>query len=171
MTMPEPMPSPTPKTLHETTLDAPPGVPTLTLTRWFDAPRALVWEAVTTPALVQQWWAPDWVEMVACEMDLRVGGSWRFRLRAPQGEIGFHGEYREIVAPERLVQTFIFDPIPDSPAIERLTLIADGDRTQLVVVAEHLSVEARDAHIASGMERGMRQTHAKLERLVMSLVR
>lgn len=157
--------------MNETTLVAPPGHPTMKITRWFDAPRDLVWKAVTTPALVQRWWSPPCIEMIACEMDVRVGGAWRFRVRSPQGEVGFHGEYREIVAPERVVQTWIFDLFPDSVAIETLTLIADGARTQLVVDVLHPSVEARDGHLASGMETGMRQSHAQLEAVVTELVR
>ncbi|HET9620365.1 MAG TPA: SRPBCC family protein [Kofleriaceae bacterium] len=157
--------------MNETTLEVPPGQPTLKITRWFDAPQHLVWKAVTTPALVQRWWAPPCVELLSCEMDVRVGGAWRFLTRSPQGEVGFRGEYREIAPPHRIVQTFIFEPIPDSVAIETMTLIADGARTQLVVDVVHPSVAARDAHVASGMETGMRQAHAQLEAIVQELQR
>jgi uncharacterized protein YndB with AHSA1/START domain len=157
--------------MNETTLVAPPGQPTMKITRWFDAPRALVWKAVTTPALVRRWWAPPCVELVSCDMDVRVGGKWRILVRSPQGETSFYGEYREIAGPERLVQTWIFAPFPDSVAIETLTLIADGARTQLVVEVVHPSVEARDGHLSSGMETGMRQSHDQLEALVRELAR
>jgi uncharacterized protein YndB with AHSA1/START domain len=157
--------------MNETTLVAPPGQPTLKITRWFDAPRALVWKAVTTPALVMRWWAPPCVEMLSCDMDVRVGGAWRIRVRSPGGEAGFHGEYREIAGPERLVQTWIYDPFPAAVAIETMTLIADGARTQLVVDVVHASVEARDGHLASGMETGMRDAHAQLEAVVKELAR
>jgi len=157
--------------MNETTLIAPPGQPTLKITRWFDAPRDLVWKAVTTPALVQRWWAPPCVELLSCEMDVRVGGHWRFKTRSPMGEVGFYGEYREIEAPNRLVQTFVFEPFPDSIAVETMTLIPEGARTQLVIDMVHPSVQSRDAHVASGMETGMRQAHAQLETLVNELVR
>lgn len=157
--------------MNETTLEAPPGQPTLRITRWFDAPRDLVWKAVTTPALVQRWWAPPRMAMLSCEMDVRVGGQWRFKTRSPMGEVGFHGEYREISPPTRLVQTFIFDPFPDSPAVETMTLVAEGARTQLIIEVLHDSVQSRDAHVASGMETGMRQAHAQLEALVDELAR
>ena len=157
--------------MNETTLEVPPDQPTLKITRWFDAPPALVWKAVTTPALVARWWAPPCVEMLSCEMDVRVGGQWRFKIRSPRGEAGFHGEYREIAAPTRIVQTFIFDPFPDSPALETMTLVAEGARTRLIIDVLHDSVQSRDAHIASGMETGMRQAHAQLEALVDELVR
>ena len=157
--------------MNETTLVAPPGQPTMKISRWFDAPRDLVWKAITTPALVQRWWSPPCVEMLSCEMDVRVGGTWRIRVRSAQGETGFHGEYRELAGPTRLVQTWIFDPFPDSVAIETMTLVADGARTQLVVDVCHPCVEARDAHLSQGMEPGMRQAHAQLEDLVRELVR
>ncbi len=97
--------------------------------------------------------------MTTCEIDLRVGGKCRFLQRTCDGrEVGFHGEYREIVAPERIVQTWIFDPFPPSPAIETWTLEDHGDRTKLVILAEHDSVATRDNVIKSGMERGVRET-------------
>ena len=105
------------------------------LTRVFDAPRRLVFEAHSKPEHVRHWWGPRDSTMVSCEMDFRPGGAWRFVLRTADGnEAAFRGEYREIVPPERIVQTFEFEGMPGAVSLETLTLEDLGDRTRIVAV-------------------------------------
>lgn len=143
------------------------------ITREFDAPKHLVWKAWTTPELVKRWWHANRGEMTVCEIDLRVGGSWRHVMVTPDGfEVGFHGEYREIVPNERLVSTEIYEGIPDAEehaAIDILTLTEVGERTILAVLVEHPTKEGRDAHINSGMEAGMQDAMDLLEGVASSL--
>ena len=143
------------------------------ITREFDAPKHLVWKAWTTPELVKRWWHANRGEMTVCEIDLRVGGSWRHVMVTPDGfEVGFHGEYREIVPNERLVSTEVYEGIPDAEehaAIDILTLTEAGERTILAVLVEHPTKEGRDAHINSGMEAGMQDAMDLLEGVASSL--
>jgi uncharacterized protein YndB with AHSA1/START domain len=143
------------------------------ITREFDAPRHLVWKAWTTPALVKRWWHANRGEMTVCEIDLRVGGRWRYVMVADGGlEVGFHGEFREIVPNERLVSTEVYEGIPDAEAhaaVDILTLTERGERTVLTVLVEHPTKEGRDAHINSGMEAGMQDAMDLLEEVAVSL--
>ncbi|HSF62307.1 MAG TPA: SRPBCC family protein [Gaiellaceae bacterium] len=143
------------------------------ITREFDAPKHLVWKAWTTPELVKRWWHANRGEMTVCEIDLRVGGSWRYVMVTPDGfEVGFHGEYREIVQNDRLVSTEVYEGIPDAEehaAIDILTLTEVGERTILAVLVEHPTKEGRDAHINSGMEAGMQDAMDLLEGVASSL--
>src|SRR5688572_32244432 len=94
---------------------------TFTMQRVFDAPRTLVFETMTTPEYVKRWWCcMEGYTMPVCEIDLRVGGKWRYVMVGPEGEVGFHGEYREIDAPARIVQTEIFEPFPEDRKSTRL---------------------------------------------------
>jgi len=143
------------------------------ITREFDAPRHLVWEAWTTPELVRRWWHANRGEMTVCEIDLRVGGGWRYAMVADGGlEVGFHGEFREIVPNERLVSTEVYEGIPDAEehaAVDILTLTEVNGRTVLTVLVEHPTKEGRDAHINSGMEDGMQDAMDLLETVASSL--
>jgi uncharacterized protein YndB with AHSA1/START domain len=143
----------------------------IVLTRVFDAPRHLVFEAMTKPEYVRRWWCcMEGFSMPICEMDVRVGGKWRYVMIAPDGnEVGFHGVYREIVAPERIVNTEIYEPFPDSPALCTMTLDAADGRTHYRNLVEHLSREARDAHVASGMESGADLALDRIEEIARSL--
>jgi uncharacterized protein (TIGR03086 family) len=156
-----------------------PGSATVTLpspteiliTRVFDAPRLLVWEAVTTPRHLLRWWGPSWSPLVRCDVDLRPGGEWRYVSRNADGsELAWYGEYREIVAPERIVHTEIFEPFPDATALNTMTLTeySEGDavRTTLQTLVQHSSPEARDGHVNSGMETGMQETFDRLDALL-----
>ena len=110
--------------------------------------------------------------MVSCDSDLRVGGSYRFVFRAPDGqEVGFRGEFREIVPPERIVRTFIFEPIPDAEALETLQLDERDGKTTITTTTVHKSVESRDGHVGSGMEAGMTEGYARLDELLAELQR
>jgi len=155
---------------NETKLTVPADKPVILIERWFDAPRHLVWKATTTPELVKRWYAPPCVEMVSCEMDLRVGGAWRIVLRTPtHGDAAMHGVYREIAAPARLVQTMIYEPYPDAVATETAAYVEEGPRTKLVLEIVHATFAARDGHVGAGMEQGMRQAHDQLDALAASL--
>ena len=140
------------------------------ITREFDAPKELVYKAWTTPELVKRWWHANRGEMTACEIDLRVGGGWRYVMVTTDGfEVGFHGEYREIVPNERLVSTEVYEGLPDGEALDTLTFTEVDGRTTLGILVQHQSKEHRDAHIASGMEDGMQDAMDLLEQVAVSL--
>lgn len=142
------------------------------LSRAFDASRHLVFEAMTRPEYVRRWWCcMDGFTMPICEIDLRVGGKYRYVMLDPEGnEVGFHGEYREIVVPERIVHTEIFEPYPDSPALVTLTLEERDGKTYYQSRVLHQTKEACDMHLASGMEHGANLALDRLEEIARSLV-
>jgi uncharacterized protein YndB with AHSA1/START domain len=146
------------------------------ITREFDAPRHLVYKAWTTPELVRRWWPGLRGEMTSAEIDLRVGGAWRYVMVASGGfEVAFHGEFREIVPNERIVNTEVYE-MPDAPPLpaedEPLNIVsfteADG-RTTLTLLVQCTSKELRDAIIDSGMEGGMQEGMDLLEQVAVSL--
>jgi len=140
------------------------------ITREFAAPRHLVYKAWTTPELVKRWWSGERGEVTSAEIDLRVGGMWRYVMVAHGGfEVGFHGEYREIVPNERLVSTEVYEGMPEGEALDTLTLTENDGRTTLTVLVEHSCKEHRDAHIDSGMEGGMQESMDRLEQVALSL--
>lgn len=142
------------------------------LTREFAAPRRLVFEAFSKPEHIRRWWGLKALKMTVCEMDFRVGGNWRFVLRGDDGqEHPFKGVYREIIAPERLVQTFIYDVeyIRDMPAVETITFTETGGRTTLNCRVLHQSKEARDGHLQSGMEPGAAESYGRLEEYLRTM--
>jgi uncharacterized protein YndB with AHSA1/START domain len=140
------------------------------ITREFDAPRHLVYRAWTTPELIRRWWSGDRGEVTIAEVDLRVGGTWRYVMIANGGfEVAFHGEYREIVTDERIVSTEVFEPMPDAPALNTYTFSEEDGRSTLTILVEHTSQAIRDAHIASGMEGGMQEAMDHLEQVAVSL--
>lgn len=140
------------------------------ITREFDASKHLVFRAYTTPELVARWWHANRGEVTSIEIDLRVGGTWRYVMIATEGfEVAFHGEYREIVPDERLVSTEVFDGMPGAEAVSYLTLTESAGRTTLSLLVQHANRENRDAHINSGMEDGMQDALAMLEQVASSL--
>jgi uncharacterized protein YndB with AHSA1/START domain len=140
------------------------------ITREFDAPRHLVYKAYTTPELVSRWWTGERGEMKSCEIDLRVGGMWRYVMIANGGfEVAFHGEFREIVPNEKIVTTEIFEGMPDAAALEHLTFTEEDGRTTLTMLVQHDSKEHRDAHVNSGMEAGLQEAMDKLEQVARTL--
>jgi uncharacterized protein YndB with AHSA1/START domain len=142
----------------------------IVISRTFKAPRALVFQALTSPEHVPNWWGMRAMKMVLCEMDVRPGGAYRFVLRAPDGaEFGFRGLYKEIVPPERVVSTFEFEGMPGHISEETLTLVEEAGLTRLTVVCLYQSKEDRDGHYHSGMEAGTRETYDRLEVLLESL--
>ena len=143
------------------------------ITREFDAPKHLVYKALTTPELVRRWWHANRGEMTVCEIDLRVGGMWRYVMIADGfGEVGFHGEYREIVPNERLVSTEAYEGIPnadENATVNILTFAEVDGRTTMTILVEHPTKEGRDAHVESGMEAGMQDAMDLLEQVAVSL--
>jgi uncharacterized protein YndB with AHSA1/START domain len=140
------------------------------ITREFDAPKHLVFKAYTTPELVRRWWSGERGEMTMCEIDLRVGGMWRYVMIAHGDfEVAFHGEYREIVPNERLVTTEVYEGMPDAEAVDYITFAEENGRTTLAMLVQHRNQEDRDAHINSGMEGGMQESMDRLEQVAISL--
>ena len=140
------------------------------ITREFAAPRHLVYKAWTTPELVKRWWSGLRGEVTSVEIDLRVGGMWRYVMVANEGfEVAFHGEYQEIVPNERLVSTEVYEGFPDGEALDTMTLTEADGRTTLTILVQHSSKEHRDAHIDSGMEGGMQEAMDLLEQVAVSL--
>ena len=142
--------------------------------RDFAAPRHLVYKVLTTPELVSKWWVGERGEMKLAEIDLRVGGKWRYVMIARKKfEVGFHGEYREIVTNERLVWTEAFEGAPDPdahPTVNTMTLRQVGDFTKLSVLVQCESKAQRDFIINSGMEGGMQEAYDRLEQIAQSLL-
>jgi len=143
------------------------------LTRLFDAPRQLVFEAMTKPEHVKQWWGRlgDGYSVPVCEIDFRVGGAWRFVNRHPKGEAAFHGEYREIAPPGRVVFTEIFEMFPDSVSVVTAELSEEDGKTRLIATVRYPSVQVRDMVMASGMARGAGISYDRLEDVVAELQR
>lgn len=142
----------------------------LMMTRVFDAPRELVFEAHTSAEHMRNWWGPRKYETVSAEIDFRVGGKWRVVHRGPEGdEHAFRGEFREIVPPERIVWTFEYEGAPGQIAVETLTFEEDEGKTTLKAVSDSGSKEARDAMLESGMLEGAEETWDRLEEYLETL--
>jgi len=144
----------------------------IVMTRVFDAPRHLVFEALTKPEHVRRWWGilDDKHSVPVCEIDLRVGGAWRFVGRGPDGDIpAFYGEYREITPPDRLVNTEFFEPFPDAGSLVTTVLTEEGGKTQLTVTASYPSKEVRDMVLQTGMEHGAAISYDRLEEVAAGL--
>ncbi len=142
------------------------------VTRLFDAPRRMVFEAMTKPEHVKQWWGRlgEGYSVPVCEIDLRVGGKWRFVNRHPKGEVVFYGEYREITPPSRLVYTEIFEQFPDSVSVVTADFTDEGGKTRFTATVRYPSLEVRDMVLASGMARGAGISYDRLEDLVAELL-
>ena len=146
------------------------------ITREFDAPRRLVWEAWTTPELVKRWWHARRGEVTVAEIDLRVGGRWRSVMIANDGtEVAFHGEYREIVPTDRIVSTEVFEGLPEGmdpeehASLNTVTFTEADERTTLAMLLQYVGKADRDAVIASGMEAGLQDALDLLEEVAASL--
>jgi len=144
------------------------------VTRLFDAPRELVFEAHSKCEHLEKWWGPRQYELALCEMDFRPGGKYRFLHRGPDGleEHGFRGEYREIEPPERIVWTFEWEGMPGHVSVDTLTLEdLGGGKTKLTAHSLFDSREDRDGMLQSGMEEGMRETWDRLDEHLETLKR
>ena len=142
----------------------------IVITREFDAPRHLVYKAWTTPELVKRWWHANRGKVTIAEIDLRVGGAWRYVSVSEGGmEVAFHGEYREIVPHERIVSTEVYEGFPEGEAVNTLTLTEVDGRTTLEILVQHENKDHRDGHINSGMEAGMQDAMDLMEQVAISL--
>ena len=138
------------------------------IVREFDAPRELIYRAWTTPDLLRRWWSGPRGAMKSAEIDLRVGGAWRYVMVTTEGaEVAFHGRYREIVAGERLVFTEVFEPRPDAEALTTVTFADVEGRTTLEILIEYQSRQDRDAHSAY-MGDGLQEALDLLEQVASS---
>lgn len=146
------------------------GKQEMTMTRVFDAPRELVFKAMTDPKLMPKWWGPrdHWTRVD--KMDVKPGGSWRFINGDSSGnEYGFHGVYHSVDAPERIVQTFEFEGAPGHVALESVLLEELGDKTKLVQHAVYQAVEDLEAMLQTGMQTGATETNDRLAELLADL--
>jgi uncharacterized protein YndB with AHSA1/START domain len=141
------------------------------LTRLFDAPRHLVFEAMSRPEHIKRWWGclGDGYSVPVCEVDLRPGGAWRFVNRHPKGEAAFHGVYREVTPPERIVFTEIFEPFPDAESVVTVVLTEENGKTRLTASCLYPSVEVRDMVLQTGMATGAAISYDRLEEVAREL--
>jgi uncharacterized protein YndB with AHSA1/START domain len=140
------------------------------ITRDFDAPKHLVWKAYTTPELITRWWAGSHGTVTSVEVDLRVGGTWRYVMVAGEGfEVAFHGEFREVSPVDRLVNTEVYEGAPEGEGLITVTLTEAGGRTTLSQLCDYGDQKVRDAVIDSGMETGMQSSYDELEKVAVSL--
>lgn len=165
----------TPSAAHSGTFQVTtPSDTEITLTRLFDAPRDLVWDAMTKPEHVRRWWGclDERYSVPVCEIDLRVGGRWRFVGRGPEGDFpAFFGEYLDIDRPGRLVYTEIFEPFPDAASVVTQRLDDEQGKTRLTVTARYDSRQTRDIVLGTGMEKGAAVSYDRLEDVVAALPR
>jgi uncharacterized protein YndB with AHSA1/START domain len=139
----------------------------IVMTRVFDAPRELVFKALTDPARIAQWWGPRRLTTTVAQLDLRPGGVWRFVQHDADGnEYAFHGVFQEIVPPERIVQTFEWEGLPGHVSVETMTLEEHDGRTTMTARSVFTTAEDRDGMLQSGMEEGARETWDRLAELL-----
>jgi uncharacterized protein YndB with AHSA1/START domain len=149
---------------------APPDEPVIIFRRPFHAPAGLVFEAWTEPEHLRHWRGPRGFELVACEVDLRVGGSYRFVHRAPDGSLHvFHGQYREIERPSRLVSTFVYEAAPATEALDEVTFEENGGTTLVTGRSTFPTFEVREEYLTGGAERGLAESHVRLDELLSTL--
>lgn len=138
----------------------------LLITRSFDAPAQLVYEALNTPELVKRWWGFETSEWKICDIDLRVGGKWHYKIVDRGMDVEFYGEFQELDPPNRIVSTEVFAPFPDAGSVNTITLDESDGVTTMQVLCRYQQSEHRDAVIASGMEGGMQVSYDRLEDIV-----
>jgi uncharacterized protein YndB with AHSA1/START domain len=144
----------------------------IVMTRVFDAPRDLVFEAHTSCEHMSRWWGPRRYEIGSCEIDFRPGGKWRVVHRSidgGEGEHGFHGEFREIVRPERIVWTFEYEGMPGHVSLDTVTFEEHDGKTTLTARSVFDSVQDRDGMLKSGMESGAAETYERLDEYLAEL--
>ncbi len=154
-------------------VSAEPGKQEILITREFEAPRELVFKAFTDPTLVPLWWGPRYLSTEVDKMDVKPGGQWRFLNRDANGnEYGFHGVYHEILAPERVIQTFEFEGLPETGHVTLETMKLEalpGGRTKLSVQSVFQSVADRDGMLQTDMESGATDSYDRLEELLKKI--
>ncbi len=140
----------------------------IVLTRVFDAPRDLVFDAFSNPELLKRWFGPRGWSMPVCEVDLKVGGGFRFVLRGPDGkDMGMRGVYQEITPPARSVHMESFDDYPGESQVTAVFVEEEG-KTTLTATVRYPSKEVRDIVLKSGMEHGAAESYDKLAELLAS---
>ncbi|HZJ04865.1 MAG TPA: SRPBCC family protein [Nocardioidaceae bacterium] len=155
---------------NQTTIEADPVMPTITITREFDAPVASVFRAHAEPDLVAQWLGPRSTRMLIEHYDCQTGGSWRYRTSVEDGGVSFYGSFHEVRLNERIVQTFTFDGYPDGVSLETMTFEDLGDgRTRITAMSLVESLESRDMMLASGMEVGVVEGYEQMDELLDKL--
>lgn len=152
-------------------LIAEPGTHEIIMSRVFNAPRELIFKVITDPALVPQWWGPRNLTTTVDKMDVRAGGIWRYIQRDQHGnEFAFHGVYHSITAPERVIDTFEFEGMPNHVILETMILEAQADSTTKVTVSSVFqSIADRDGMLSSGMAEGANESYDRLEELLANL--
>jgi len=159
----------TSSTEYKATLEFPADTDIL-ITRTFQAPADLVYEAMTTPEHVRRWWGAGHGEVTTCDIDLRVGGAWRFVLTQPDGsEVAFSGEYLELDPPGRTVHTERYEAVPAPPSTITTSYDEHDGATTMRALCRYDSKETRDAVIASGMETGMNSSYDAIDALLETL--
>ncbi len=154
----------------ELRVSTPVDEPVVRFQRFVKAPPALVFEVWTDPEHLRHWWGPRALTLIVREIDLRVGGTYRFVSRAPDGrEFSFHGVYREIEPPHLLVSTFVYEGLPDNEVVETVTFEPVEGGTLISSLSVHASLAARDTHVATGMEGGLMESHHRLDELLGSM--
>ena len=150
-----------------TRIDVGTDLPTIRISREFDAPRSKVFRAHTDPELVRQWLGPRGLEMTVDRWECRTGGEYRYIHSRDGEEFGFHGSFHEVRPDELIVQTFTYEGMPDSVALEKVVFEDLGNgRTRLVATSLGDSFEARDAMIAGGMEHGIVEGYERLDEVL-----
>jgi len=143
---------------------------TIKVTKKFDAPKEMIWKIWTDPELIPQWWGPRKYKTVIDKYDLRVGGEWRFLQTDEEGnEFAFHGVFKEIDEPKKVVQTFVFEPMPDKELTDTLTIEEVDGKTTITTISQFANKEDRDGMIASGMESGQKEGFERTEELIKKL--
>jgi len=151
---------------NKTIVTAEPGKQDILITREFDAPRELVFKAYTDPNLISQWWGPRGVTTIVDKMEAKKGGMWRFVHKAIDAEYAFNGVYHDVISPERIVQTFEFEPMAGHVLLETITFEDHGGKTKLISQSVFQSVEDRDGMLQSGMESGAAESNDRLDELL-----
>jgi uncharacterized protein YndB with AHSA1/START domain len=154
----------------ETEITVPAGEPVIEVRRFLKAPPELVYRVCTEEEYLRRWFGPRRLVVSECDIDLRVGGTWRIVHRAPDGmEFVFYGEFLELEPPHRRVGTFIWEGAPEHQAVETLVLEAVEGGTMMTTTTRHSSVEARDMHVANGMEEGIIDSMERIAELLASV--
>jgi len=160
-------------TNNQTKIIAEPGKQEILITREFDASRELVFKAFTDPKLIPQWWGPRYLSTEVDQMDVRPGGQWRFINRDAQGnEYAFHGVYHEVLAPQRVIDTFEFEGLPEAGHVTLETLRLEelpGGKTRLITQSVFQTVADRDGMLQGGMQEGVNDTYDRLAELLRKL--
>jgi uncharacterized protein YndB with AHSA1/START domain len=158
---------------NKTKISAEPGKQEILIMREFDAPREIVFKACTDPTLIPQWWGPRYLSTEVDTMDVRPGGQWRFINRDAEGKAyAFHGVYHEVLAPERIIDTFEFEGLPEKGHVTLETMKLEelpGGRTRLTTQSVFQSVADRDGMLQSGMEEGVNDTYDRLAELLKKM--